>query len=323
MAGKPKVLVTGGAGFIGSHLTEALVASGYEVGVLDNFTTGEESNLAGVLDKITLHRGDVADLAFVKSAMDGYGAVFHQAARVSVPRSLEDPLETSRVNVDGTLNVLVAAKDAAVERLVYASSSSAYGDTEELPKKESMEPRPQSPYAVSKLVAENYCRVFSSVYGLKTASLRYFNVYGPRQKPGPYSGVIPAFIKKALSGERPVIYGDGTNTRDFTHVRDAVRANILCLEKPLRGGEVFNVGSHSRTSMNELARLVCRIVGREELEPVYEPPRKGDISHSFADISEIAEAVGYEPSCTIDSGLAETVSWFRSTYTGDGQKGPG
>ena len=313
MEGKPKVLVTGGGGFIGSHIVEALVSSGHEVGVIDDFTTGDESNLRGV-NGVRVHEGDVADRAFVKSVMGGYEAVIHQAARVSVPRSLEDPLETSRRNVNGTLSLLVEARDAGVERFIYASSSSVYGDTEELPKKESMPPRPQSPYAVSKLVAENYCKVFATVYGLRTVSLRYFNVYGPRQKPGPYGGVIPAFLRSALKGEPPTIFGDGSQTRDFTFVKDAVQANLLCLEKPLQGGEVFNVGSHSRTSLRQLAKLICAAVGREDLQPVYREPRRGDISHSYADVSRISKAGGYTPAFTIESGMAETVGWFRRNY---------
>jgi UDP-glucose 4-epimerase len=315
--GRSKVLVTGGAGFIGSHLVDGLVSSGYEVGVLDDFSTGEESNLAQVAGQVKLHRGDIADQGFVRAILKDYDIVFHQAARVSVTRSVEDPIRTNRVNANGTLNLLVAARDARIERFVYASSSSVYGDTEELPKKESTPPSPMSPYAVSKLAGENYCEVFASVYGLKTVSLRYFNVYGPRQEPGPYSGVIPAFVKKALAGERPVIYGDGSQTRDFTFVKDVVQANLLCLEKSPKGGEVFNVGSHSRTSVKRLAELVCALAGKEGLEPIYQPPRAGDIMHSYADISKITNALGYVPSFTIESGLAEVMRWFKQSAPSD------
>jgi nucleoside-diphosphate-sugar epimerase len=309
------VLVTGGGGFIGSHLVQELVGSGYEVGVLDDFSAGDESNLAPVRQSVKLHRGDIADREFVKDVIRGYEMVVHQAARVSVTRSVEDPAETNRRNTDGTLNLLVASKDEGVERFVYASSSSVYGETQELPKVETMEPHPVSPYAVSKLAAENYCRVFSSVYGLKTVSLRYFNVYGPRQKPGPYGGAIPAFFKKALSGEPPIIYGDGTQTRDFTYVKDVVQANLLCLEKPLKGGEVYNVGSGKRISVNELARLVCRLAGQGGLEPVHMPQRAGDVMHSLADISKISHEMGYKPSYTMEAGLGEVADWFRGTKT--------
>jgi UDP-glucose 4-epimerase len=310
---RASVLVTGGAGFIGSHLVSELVGSGYQVGVIDDFSTGEESNLIPLMSNVKLHKGDVADREFLKKAIVGYTMVLHHAARVSVTRSIEDPIETNRRNTDGTLNLLVASKNAGVERFVYASSSSVYGDTEQLPKRESMNPRPVSPYAVSKLAAENYCRVFSSVYGLKTVSLRYFNVYGPRQKPGPYSGVIPAFFKQDLADKPPIIFGDGSQTRDFTYVRDAVQANLLCLEKPIRGGEVFNVGSNSQTSVRELAEMVCSIVGKKGLAPVHKPPRLGDIMHSRADISMISDSLGYRPSFSIKSGLGEVASWFRQS----------
>ncbi|HEV2226688.1 MAG TPA: SDR family oxidoreductase [Nitrososphaerales archaeon] len=312
-----KVLVTGGAGFIGSHLVDGLVSSGHEVGVLDDFTTGAESNLAGHLGSVNLHRGSVTDEEFVRSTVKGYEAILHQAARVSVTRSVEDPLSTNRVNADGTLNLLVAAVDSGVEKFVFASSSSVYGDTPILPKVETMPPRPISPYAVSKLAAENYCRVFASVYGLSTVSLRYFNVYGPRQRVGQYSGVIPAFTKKSLAGEPPIIFGDGTQTRDFTFVKDVVQANILSLEKKVKGGEVFNVGSHEQISLNQLAKMICGLAGKSDLKPVNESPRPGDIAHSYADISKISKILGYKPSYTIESGLKQVVQWFRVSYPRD------
>lgn len=281
------------------------------MGVLDNLSTGEAKNLpAG--EKVKFHHADIRDLDSVRKVTKGYDAVVHEAAVVSVTRSTEDPLTTNAVNAGGTLNLLVAAKDAGVKRLVYASSSSVYGETEVLPKVETMEPRPASPYAVSKLAAEKYCDVFARVYGLKTVSLRYFNVYGPRQKPGPYSGVIPTFIKRVLAGDRPVIFGDGLQTRDFTFVKDVVKANLLCLEKPINGGEVFNVGSGKRTSLNELAQLICSLGGKEETKPGYEPARPGDVKHSYADISKISSALGYRPEWSLESGLKEVFAWLKS-----------
>ena len=311
--GELKVLVTGGAGFIGSHLVEGLLSAGYDVGVLDDFTTGMESNIENHLESIKLHKGSVADKTFVRKTVKGYDSILHDAARVSVVRSVEDPLSTNMVNSSGTLNLLTASVDLGVERFVYASSSSVYGETPTLPKVETMPLRPISPYAVSKLTGENYCKVFARVYGLTTISLRYFNVYGPRQMAGPYSGVIPSFTKKALWGEPPIIFGDGTQTRDFTHVKDVVQANLLCLKQAVEGGEVFNVGSHEQTSLNELAKLVCNLTGRDDLEPIHQPPRGGDISHSYADISKITRVLGYKPSFNIESGLAQVVQWFRQS----------
>jgi len=307
------VLVTGGAGFIGSHLVDALLSRGCEVGVLDDFSTGTESNLSPNLNRVRLHRGSITDRNFTRIAVSGYGAVLHDAARVNVTHSVEDPVDTNHVNVEGTLNLLEAARDSGVQTFVYASSSSVYGETEKLPKEESMPPMPVSPYAVSKLAGENYCKVFSSVYGLKTVSLRYFNVYGPRQKSGPYSGVIPAFVKGALAGERLVISGDGTQTRDFVYVKDVVRANLLCLDSALKGGEVYNVGSNQRTSINEVARLVYKLTGNKNTTPNHVPPRRGDVLHSYADITRISSELGYEPSYTIESGLMEVVEWWRSS----------
>ena len=306
-----RALVTGGAGFIGSHLVEGLLRSGHEVGIIDDFTTGSELNLGESLRRITVHRGSITDREFAGKAVGGYDVVLHQAARVSVSRSVEDPVATNQVNADGTLNMLTAARDSKVKTFVYASSSSVYGDTPVLPKEETMAPHPLSPYAVSKLTGEHYCRVFARVYGLKTVSLRYFNVYGPRQRAGPYSGVIPAFVKRSLSGERPIVYGDGTQTRDFTFVKDVVQANLLCLEGSMEAGEVFNVGSHSQTTLNDLAKISYSLTGRGDLEPIYRPPRPGDVAHSYADISKISKALGYRPAYTIESGLREVINWFK------------
>ena len=279
--------------------------------VLDDFSTGEISNLPPGSNLLTVHEGSITDKSFVKAIAKGCEAVFHQAARVSVTRSIEDPLGTNNVNVNGTLNLLEAAREYDIETFVFASSSSVYGETEQLPKEESMAPQPVSPYAVSKLAAETYCKVYASVYGLKTVSLRYFNVYGPRQKPGPYSGVIPAFVKQALAKDPPIINGDGTQTRDFTYVKDVVKANLLCLEGLLKGGEVFNVGSHSSISINDLARLVLRLTGSEGIEPTHGPPRPGDVQHSYADITKISSVLGYRPDYTIESGLAEVIEWWK------------
>lgn len=307
--GPSRILVTGGCGFIGSHIVDAFARRGWEVGVLDNLSTGTESNLkAG--RKVRFHKGDVRDLDAVREAMDGYEAVSHQAALVSVARSVEDPLTSNAVNLEGTLNVLTAARDSGVERVVYASSSSVYGETETLPKTETMPTDPVSPYAVSKLGAENYCKAFARVYGLRTVSLRYFNVYGPRQRGGPYSGVIPAFVGSVLAGKAPVINGDGSQTRDFTYVQDAVQANVLCVEAKVRPGEVFNVGSSSRTSILELAKVVARLGGKPGLKPVFREARKGDVKHSYADISKISAAVGYKPKYTLQRGLKDVFSWM-------------
>ncbi|MGD0477329.1 MAG: SDR family oxidoreductase [Nitrososphaerales archaeon] len=307
--GPSSILVTGGCGFIGSHIVDAFVRKGWEVGILDNLSTGTESNLkAG--RRVRLHKGDVRDIDAVRAAMDGYETVSHQAALVSVARSVEDPFASNAVNLGGTLNVLAAARDSGVERVVYASSSSVYGETETLPKTETMQTDPVSPYAVSKLAAENYCKAFARVYGLRTVSLRYFNVYGPRQSAGPYSGVIPAFVGEVLAGKAPVINGDGSQTRDFTYVQDAVQANVLCIEAKVKPGEVFNVGSSSQTSILELAKIVARLGGKPGLKPVFRQERKGDVKHSYADISKISAAVGYKPRYTLQRGLKEVFNWM-------------
>jgi nucleoside-diphosphate-sugar epimerase len=307
--GPSSILVTGGCGFIGSHIVDEFVRKCWEVGVLDNLSTGIESNLkAG--PRVRLHKADIRDIDAVRKAMKGYEVVSHQAALVSVARSVEDPILSNAVNVGGTLNVLMAARDAGVKRVVCASSSSVYGETEVLPKVETMQTSPASPYATSKLAAENYTRTFASVYGLRTVALRYFNVYGPRQRGGPYSGVIPAFVGGVLAGRAPVIDGDGSQSRDFTYVLDAVQANVLCIEKDVKAGEVFNVGSASRTSILELAKTVTGLGGKPGLKPVFGPARKGDVKHSYADIGKIADAVGYKPGYTLERGLKEVFSWM-------------
>ena len=302
-----RVLVTGGAGFIGSHLVDGLLYSGLEVGILDDFSSGAESNLTNHLKDVRIHRGSITNEEFVSKVVQCYDVVLHQAARISVTRSVKNPIFTNTINVDGTLNLLVAARKAGVERFVYASSSSVYGDTPALPKVESMPPHPLSPYAVSKLAAEAYCGVFASIHGLKTVSLRYFNVYGPRQSPGPYSGVIPTFIDTIKNGKAPLIYGDGLQTRDFTYVRDVVQANLLAMTKPVRGGEVFNVGSSKRITINDLAETILRLLKRPDLKPIHLQERAGDVKHSLADITRISHDLGYSPKYHLDEGIAETL----------------
>jgi len=305
-----KVVVTGGAGFIGSNLAEELLKK-HDVTVIDNLSTGRIENLDQIIDKINFIEGSITDLDLLKEAFSGNDTVFHQAAIPSVQRSVDNPIASNEANVEGTLKVLVAARDCNVRKLVYAASSSAYGDTPTLPKYEEMKPNPKSPYAISKLAGEYYCRVFSEVYGLKTACLRYFNVYGPRQNPeSQYAAVIPKFITRVLANSPPVIYGDGEQTRDFTFVKDVVKANILAMQTPAEG--VFNIACGQRVSLNELAVKIMEITGIR-LEPVYEEPRQGDVRDSLADISLAGEKLGYKPDFNLDSGLEETIKWFKKS----------
>ncbi|OGO31593.1 MAG: GDP-mannose 4,6-dehydratase [Chloroflexi bacterium RBG_16_56_11] len=300
-----KVVVTGGAGFIGSHLAEDLYGRGYRVFIIDNLSTGKLSNIKSLLDSgaVELVKGSITNLALLRKLFAGAEYVFHQAALPSVPRSIKDPVSSHRVNATGTLNVLIAARDCGVKKVVYASSSSVYGDTPTLPKSEDMIPSPLSPYAVTKLAAEHYCRIFERVYGLKTVCLRYFNVYGPRQDPdSPYAAVIPLFFRLVMEGKSPVIYGDGEQSRDFTFVRDAARANILAAESEATG--VFNLGSNRRVTISELARLIIGLAGDKSIAPEYRAPRPGDIKHSLADISR-AMAFGYRPEYSLEKGLGE------------------
>lgn len=306
------VLVTGGAGFIGSHVVDALLDRGYEVGVLDNLATGDERNLAQRAGSFEWHRGDLRDLETVQKAVKGYDAIIHEGALVSVARSVEDPLVTNATNVTGTLNVLRAAVDCGVSRFVFASSSSVYGETEALPKREDMPTRPVSPYGVSKLSAENYCVAFSRVYGLHTVCLRYFNVYGPRQKYGPYSGVIPAFIKRIQNGEPPLIFGDGNQTRDFTYVLDVVDANLLSLTADVPQGEVFNIAAGHICSINELADSILTLMGKADLRPLHASARAGDIRASYADISKARQTLGYRAKFELADGLKNVIDWFTS-----------
>jgi UDP-N-acetylglucosamine/UDP-N-acetyl-alpha-D-glucosaminouronate 4-epimerase len=305
-------LITGGAGFIGSNLAEALVASGEKVRIFDNFSTGSMSNLSPIRDRIEVVEGDLRDLQTVRRAMDGVSYVCHQAALRSVERSVDDPLSSDEVNVHGTMHLLVAAREAkTVKRLVYASSSSVYGDTEALPKTEDLTPAPISPYAVSKLAAEHYCRVFSRLYGLETVSLRYFNVFGPKQSPeSQYAAVIPLFMRSALAGEPLEVHGDGEQSRDFTYIDNVVQANLLSCTTPGVGGEVFNIACGERHSLLEIADIFGRFLGRE-LPRRHVGPRRGDVRHTLASIERAKKLLGYRPTIGFEEGLRRSFDWFR------------
>ena len=311
-----RVLVTGGAGFIGSHLSEGLVRAGHRVRVLDNLYSGRRSNLHAVRRDLEFVKGDCADLAVARRAMRGMEAVFHEAAIASVARSVEDPLSSHRGNATATLSVLTAARDAGVRRVIYAGSSSVYGDSPRLPKREDMETRPLSPYAVGKLTGEHYLRIFAGLYGLETLSLRYFNVFGPRQDPGsPYSGVISLFTAALLAGRRPLIYGDGRQSRDFTFVANVVDANLRALRAPAARGDVMNVATGKRVTLNRLLAILSRHVGRT-VRPRYLAPRPGDVRHSLADITRARRTLGYRPLVALETGLRETVDWYREAARG-------
>jgi len=295
--------ITGGAGFIGSNLAQ-LLAQNNQVVIIDDLSTGKQENLAGI--NATLIEGSILDLDLLQSAFQGVKCVFHQAAIASVQKSVQDPIGTSRVGIEGTLNVLVAARDAGVKKVVYASSAAVYGDSPQLPKKEDMCPQPQSPYAVSKVAGEHFCRTFQELYGLETVALRYFNVFGPGQDPtSEYSGVISKFISAMANGLQPTIYGDGEQTRDFVYVKDVVRANIQASQS---GRGVYNIASGKRTSLNQLLAIIGEIFGRDP-RPKYERARSGDIRDSLADISHALE-IGYMPEYSLESGLEETIKWF-------------
>jgi nucleoside-diphosphate-sugar epimerase len=308
-----RYLVTGGAGFIGSNTVDELVRRGHGVVVLDDLSSGKEENLADVRNKITFVKGSITDLEAVQKAMHQADYVIHLAARTSVPRSVKDPLDTNRINIDGTLNVLLAARDNKVKRVVYASSSSCYGDSPTLPKSESMLAVPISPYGVSKYVGELYAHAFDLCYSLETISLRYFNVFGPRQDPdSPYSGVLSRFATAFLEEEQPVVFGDGKQTRDFTYVDNAVQANLLACEAGISTG-VFNVGTGERISLNQTLDLLRRISAKN-LQAKYEAPREGDIRDSLADISRAREALGYEPTVRFEEGLERTFEWYQLNH---------
>ncbi len=305
-------LVTGGAGFVGSHLSEELIRRGERVRVVDNLSTGKRQNLAH-LPQVEFVQGDLADPVVAKRAVDGVDYVLHQAAIPSVPRSVEDPVTSNRANIDASLNLLVAARDAKVRRVVYAGSSSAYGNSPTMPKVETMPTAPLSPYALQKLVVEQYCQMFTTLYGLETVTTRYFNVFGPRQDPSsPYSGVISLFISALCEGRRPTIFGDGEHTRDFTYVANVVDGVLKACHAPDVAGEVINVATSGRVSLNHLFRRVKTLTGAT-VEPIYAEPRTGDVTHSQADIAKARRLLGFEPSVTFDEGLDRTVAWYRQS----------
>ena len=307
-------LVTGGAGFIGSHLSEELVRRGHRVRVADSLITGKRSNLDHIKG-IEFLEGDLANIDFAQKAVQGCEYVLHQAAIPSVPRSVEDPLTSNRANVDGTLNVLLASRDAGVRRLVFAASSSAYGDTPTLPKHETMPTNPLSPYALQKVIGEQYLQMFTRLYGLETVAIRYFNVFGPRQDPtSPYSGVISVFATALLEKRSPTIYGDGEQTRDFTYVANVVDGVLRASEAPGASGEIINVATGGRISLNQLFEEMRKLVGAD-VKPAYAESRRGDVRDSQADITKARELLGYEPFVAFEEGLSKTVDWYRSAET--------
>jgi nucleoside-diphosphate-sugar epimerase len=310
-----RYLVTGGAGFIGSNIVDELVQRGHEAVVLDDLSAGKESNLADVRGKIDLRIGSVTDLAAVQSACHGADYVIHLAARTSVPRSVENPIETNRVNTDGTLNVLVAARDAKVRRFVYAASSSAYGETPTLPKTEAMRPDPISPYGITKYVGELYAQVFGRAYGLENVCVRYFNVFGPRQDPtSQYSGVLSRFMLAVIEGRPPVVYGDGEQSRDFTFIENIVDETLRACEAKGASGMVFNGGTGARITLNQVLKLLEKITDKK-IQAKYEPPRTGDIRDSQADVSLARKVLGYEPRVHFEVGLQRTWQWYKSAYS--------
>ena len=309
-----RYVVTGGAGFIGSNTVDELVRRGHSVVVLDDLSAGKEENLAEVRNKITFIKGSITDMETLQKAMHQAEYVIHLAARTSVPRSVKDPIETNRINIDGTLNVLVAARDNKVKRVVFAASSSAYGETPTLPKIETMQPRPISPYGVTKYVGELYAQTFGRCYGLENVCLRYFNIFGPRQDPdSPYSGVLSRFAKAFLEDDQPVIYGDGEQTRDFTFVDNAVQANLLACEAPAASGNTINIGTGASVSLNHTLQLLRQLTGKN-LEAKYDPAREGDIRDSLADIQKARQMLGYDPTVMFEEGLQRTFEWYRARY---------
>lgn len=309
----PIYLVTGGAGFIGSNVVGELVKRGETVRVLDNLATGHIENLVSVREKIQWHEADIRNLENIRRDFEGVDYVIHLAAIPSVPRSVEDPLTSNAVNIDGTLNVLLAARDAGAKRVVFSASSAAYGDHPALPRVESQEPRPLSPYALTKLAGEYYCKIFTHVYGLETVSLRYFNIFGPHQSPdSPYSGVLSLFISAYVNGNTPTILGDGEQSRDFTYVANAIDATLRACTAPKASGQVINVGTGERHTLNETIEVLDRIFDRQ-VAPRYGPVRAGDVQHSHADISVARKLLGYEPGVRFEEGLRKTVGWFLSS----------
>jgi nucleoside-diphosphate-sugar epimerase len=307
-----KFLVTGGAGFIGSNIVEELLKRGESVRVVDNYSTGRRENLAPFLDKIELIEGDIRSYHIVRESVDSIDIILHQAALPSVPRSVRDPITSNEVNVNGTLNILNAAKEAKVRRVVFASSSSVYGDNPELPKHEGMIPNPLSPYAVSKLAGEKYCSVFSRVYDLPTVVLRYFNVFGPKQDPNSqYSAVIPRFVKAIMNDQQPVIFGDGEQSRDFTYIANVVEANLLAALVDCPMGVAMNCACHGQTTLNQLVKEINEIL-RKDIKPIYQPERVGDIKHSFATIELAKSRLNYIPNISIKDGLRLSIGYYQS-----------
>jgi UDP-glucose 4-epimerase len=309
-------LVTGGAGFIGSHLVEALVARGHHVRVLDNLNTGDLKNLEPVIQKIEWINGDITDLAMVRETVRGIDYVFHQAALASVPLSVADPVTTHQTNATGTLHVLMAANESQVKRVIYAASCNAYGNTATMPIRESHATLPPSPYAVAKLAGEEYCIAFHNIYNLETVRLRYFNIFGPRQRPGgPYFAVIPIFIQAMVDGRKPVIFGDGQQSRDFTYVADAVQANLLAMEAPRVAGRVYNIATGRRTTLLEILENLNELMGTQ-IKPVHDKLRPGDIRHSQADISLAQVELGFCPCTDLKQNLAQCIDYYSFTANG-------
>lgn len=307
-----KILVTGGAGFIGSHLVRALLERGEDVRVLDNLATGKRENLTEILPHIELIEGDISDTDTVQRAAEHTQAIFHQAALPSVPRSIKNPRASHDANLTGTLNILIAARDHAVQRVVMASSSSVYGNSPVLPKVETLEPSPLSPYAVTKLAGEYYARVFFTLYGLSTVCLRYFNVFGPRQDPtSQYAGALAKFVRCALQHESYPVYGDGEQSRDFTYVENVVNANLRAGYAELDGSAVINVAGGARTTLNQISAYLNELTN-QDLPTLYNPPRAGDVLHSHADITRAKQLLGYEPTVDVREGLRRTVQWYKS-----------
>jgi nucleoside-diphosphate-sugar epimerase len=314
MDGK-KIVVTGGGGFIGSNIVKHLMTQN-EVIVLDDFSTGRRENIQGIENEITLVEGSITDIDLVQRTFRDVDYVLHQAALPSVPRSIDDPITSNMVNVNGTLNVLTAAKDNNVEKVVFAASSSAYGDTPTLPKVETMPVHPLSPYAVTKVTCEQYMRIFNDIYGLRTTALRYFNVFGPSQDPtSQYSAVIPKFVRAVINDESPTIYGNGEQSRDFTFVKDTIQANIKAAESTKADGHVINIAKGDRTTVNDLANMIIDYFGKTgKIELSYVPEKPGDVKHSLADITMARELMGFEPKYTLEDGLNETLEYFKEYY---------
>ncbi|NPV82130.1 MAG: SDR family oxidoreductase [Candidatus Aminicenantes bacterium] len=307
-----RYLVTGGAGFIGSHLVERLASLGCQVRVLDDFSTGKEENLSHLAGRVEIIRGDIRDRELCQKAAEGMEVVLHQAALASVPRSVSEPLLAHEINLTGTLNLLLAAAEQGIRSFVFASSSAVYGDDQTFPKKEGLEGKALSPYGAQKLASEKYCQVFSQLYNFNAVSLRYFNVFGPRQDPGSqYAAVVPIFITRMLRGQPPIIYGDGHQSRDFIYVENVVQANLLAANATDFRGEVFNIGTASRITVKELAAILNSLLG-VKMSPVYADPRPGDIMESYADISRAEHHLGFRPEVDFEKGLKLTIDWYKS-----------